>query len=241
MNQKFDPRNKKFLAVSAHPDDADFYAGGTMLSWLASGAKGSIVIATNGDKGSSDKNLTSEKLAETRKKEQLSASSVLGLEQTWFLDFPDAHLEITQDLKAKLVKIIREYKPDAIFTFDPSDFYSVQLGQINHPDHRAIGQAALDAAFPQARDFLTFPTEGQQGLQPHSVTDFFLYNSDLEKNNFFVDINSFFEKKLDLLKLHKSQVDMQEAKAELEKLNSQAGEKIEAKLAEGFVHVQLSS
>src|SRR3989304_2583526 len=144
----FDPKGKKFLAISAHPDDACYWAGGTMLKWVAEGARGAIVICTNGDKGSNDEKLTSEDIKQIRRGEQDRISKELKLEKTWFLDYPDAHLEVTQELKNKLVKIIRSYKPDVVFTFDPATIYSERFGFVNHPDHRAAGQAALDCVYP---------------------------------------------------------------------------------------------
>lgn len=234
----FDPSEKKILAISAHPDDADFAAGGTLLKWLASGAKGAIVICTNGNKGSHDRNLSQENLAELRKTEQLAASAFLGLEQTWFLDYPDAHLEVSQELKEKLVRIIRQYKPDAIFTWDPCMFYSLDRNMVNHPDHRAVGEAALDAAFPMARDFLTFPEHEKENLKPHCVSDIFLYNFD--KANFFVDIEEVIENKLELLAKHESQVNEEKTRKVIEKFALQYGEKAGVKYAEGFVHLSMN-
>ncbi len=235
--ETFDPKGKRILMISAHPDDADFGASGTLVKWLKEGAKAAIVICTNGDKGSSDPKLTSKELAKVRHDEQLAASKFLGLDNTWFLDYPDAHLEVTQELKEKLVRIIREYKPDAIMTFDPTMVYSVVRGTINHPDHRAVGQAALDAIFPMARDFLTFPGHGKEGLQPHKVIDIFLYNFD--KANFFVDISQTIDTKLAVLATHKSQVNFPDTETWLREWNHRNGKKIGVEYAEGFVHIHL--
>lgn len=233
----FDPKGKKFLAIFAHPDDACFGAGGTILKWKKQGAKGAIVIATNGDKGSSDRNLTHADLAKLRHKEQLSASEFLGLEKTWFLDYPDAHLEVSQELKSKLVKIIREYQPDIVLTFDPTMLYSLRRGFINHPDHRAIAQAAVDSVFPMARDFLTFPEHAQNGLQPHKVTDLFLYNFD--NPNYAYDITEAIDQKIELLKKHESQIN-QDTTDHILDWNKKNGELIGAKFAEVFLHLTIN-
>lgn len=233
----FNPKGKKFLAIFAHADDADYGCGGTFLKWLKMGAKGSIVIVTNGDKGTNDQTLTPIELAELRRQEQLAASKFLGLENTWFLDYPDAHLEIDQGLKKNLVKIIREYKPDVVFTWDPSMFYSLKRNFINHPDHRAVGQAALDAIFPMARDFLTFGELQNEGLTTHAVTDVFLYNFD--KPNFLVDITPRVEDKLKLLSFHKSQIDIVAAEKSVRSWNRVLGKKIGVTYAEGFIHIDL--
>lgn len=233
----FDPRGKKILAISAHPDDLDFLGVGAIIDWLAKGAKAAIVIATNGDKGAADCNLSSNKLAKMRHKEQLEASEALGLETTWFLDYPDAHLEVTQDLKAQLVRIIRMYRPDVVMTFDPTMIYSRTRNYINHPDHIAVGHAALNAIFPMARDFLTFPQHKALGLEPHKVTDVFLYNYD--NPNFSVDITKTLKQKLAILALHKSQIDMERIDPFIREWNEDNGKAIGAKYAECFVHVQL--
>lgn len=233
----FDPKGKKILFISAHPDDADFGAGGTILKWIEQGARAAIIIATNGDKGSADEKMTSPQLAETRHREQLAASEFLGLDNTWFFNMPDAHLEINQTLKERIVRVLREYRPDAIFTFDPTMVYSRKRGSVNHPDHRAIGQAALDAVFPMARDFLTFPQHKQEGLPPHKVTDVFLYNHD--SPNYFVDTSNTIDKKLALLLKHESQIDSEKIESLIYDWAKRRGEMVGLKYAEAFVHLTL--
>jgi len=235
----FDPKGKRFLAITAHPDDLDFAAGATLLKWKNLGVKGSIVIATNGDKGSHDKNITSEKLKEIRKNEQLRASEMLGLENTWFLGYPDAQLEITQELKEKIVKIIRSYKPDIVFTWDPTLVYSIEKHMINHPDHRAIGQAVLDACFPLARDRLIFEEHEKNGLSSHCVTDFFLFNFD--KSNYFEDVSEFIDKKIELLKIHKSQINEKTISGIITQWARETGKKTNLPSAEGFVYLRLKT
>ncbi|HSX57715.1 MAG TPA: PIG-L family deacetylase [Candidatus Saccharimonadales bacterium] len=232
MENEFDPKNKKVLIITAHADDADFSCGGTLIKWIDQGAKAAIVIATNGDKGTHDQNVTGEALVQLRKKEQLEASEFLGLENTWFLDYPDAHLENTQELKEKLVKIIREYQPDAVFTWDPTLVYTVEKNFINHPDHRAIGQAVLDCVYPMARDFLTFPNNSS-----HKVEHLFLFN--FEKANYSVDISDAASKKLELLKKHTSQFS-DGMKEEMEDFDHSAGEKMGVASAESFVHLTIA-
>jgi LmbE family N-acetylglucosaminyl deacetylase len=230
----FDPKGKKFLVITAHADDADFCAGGTMLKWLASGAKGAIVIATNGDKGTHNPKLTSSELADLRKEEQIAASKFLGFEYTWFLNYLDSHLEVTQELKSRLVKIIRKYKPDAILTWDPTMVYSLKREMVNHTDHRAIGQAALDAVYPLSRDHLTFPEHlKEEGLTSHFVSDLFLFN--FENYNYLEETEQFIEKKIKLLKFHKSQIDKEKI-AEFVKNWSSLFTAEGLRFAESFVH-----
>ncbi len=237
MEENFDPKNKKILLVTAHADDADFCSGGTILRWIEGGAKASIVVATNGNKGTADESLTPEKLVEIRKAEQLAASKFLGLEHTWFLDYPDGELENTSELREKLVKIIREYRPDAVFTWDPTLLYSVDDNFINHADHRAIGQAIIESVFPLARDFLSFPEHKQAGLEPHKVTDLFLFN--LKDGKYLVDISDLFEKKLELLSKHSSQLSTDSMKEELQRFDAKAGKELGVGYAEKFVHLKI--
>jgi LmbE family N-acetylglucosaminyl deacetylase len=237
-DRKFNPEGKKILVITAHPDDADFSAGGTLLKWTSQGAQASIVIATNGDKGSHNETSPME-LAKVRKEEQLAASKFLGFENTWFLEYPDAHLEITQELKEKLVKLIREYKPDTVMSWDPTLVYSIERNMVNHPDHRAVGQAALDACYPLARDPLTFPEHEKNGLTSHCVADLFLFNSD--KGTYFEDISDFLERKIELLKLHKSQIDPAKIVETVESVNGSLGSETSAKYAESFVHLSFEA
>ncbi len=235
MGFNFDPKGKRILAITAHADDADFCCGGTLLKWISEGAKAGIVIVTNGDKGSHNKDLTPKEIAALRQKEQLAASEVLGIENTWFLDYPDAQLEVSQELKEKLVKIIRTYKPDVVFTWDPTMVYSLEQNMVNHPDHRAVGQATLDAIFPMARDPFTFPDQIKDGLEPHCVEHVLLFNFD--SPNHFIDVSSVFDKKLELLQKHESQVDSGNIRKELIDWNSRVGKKINSAYAEPFVHI----
>lgn len=237
MQGQFDPREKKILVITAHPDDADFCAGGTLLKWMAAGAKGAIVIATNGDKGTHDQSLSSSELIDLRKNEQLEASKFIGFEKTWFLDYPDVHLEVTQELKEKLVKVIREYQPNIVFTWDPNLVYSLERNMVNHPDHRAIGLAALDACFPMARDFLTFPEHQKEGLNPHCVSDLFLFNFD--NPNYCEDITGFVDKKMDLLDCHGSQINREKMEKVVRSWCGKVGEKLGTKYAESFIHISL--
>jgi len=233
----FDPKGKKILVISAHPDDLDFCAGGTLLKWLGQGAKAAIVICTNGDKGTEDKNLDSQQLAKIRQTEQLEASKMLDLDKTWFLNYPDAHLEATAELKEKIVRLIREYQPDVVMSFDPTERYSLTKKEINHPDHLAVGEAALSAVYPLARDFLTFPEHQREGLRTHKVKDLFLYNFD--KPNFWVDITDLIKLKSELLAKHPSQCTKSEIEGELEKWNARAGKEIGVSYAESFIHLEI--
>lgn len=236
-NKNFSAVNKKILAIAAHPDDVDFFAGGSINKWLSENAEVGIVIATNGDKGSHDNSLSHEQVANIRRQEQEHVSKELGLIKTWFLDYPDAQLEVTQALKSELVKIIREFKPEVVLTFDPTVIYQEEMPFINHPDHRAIGLASLDAVFPMARDFLTFFEHTSAGLLPHEVNEILLFNS--TKPNLFVDITEQMDKKLSTLALHESQMEMKQVEPVVRKLAEISGSKANFKYAEDFYYIRL--
>ena len=195
----------------AHADDAEFGAAGTIAKWVKEGKEVTYVVATNGNKGSSDPNMTHEELAAIREREQRAACRVLGVERVIFLGYPDGELVPTIQLRRDLTREIRRYKPDIALVPDPTTYYAGNQ-YVNHPDHRAIGEAALGAIFPSARDRLTFAELLADGLEPHKVKE--LYLTINQNPDVWVDITDFMDIKLAALREHKSQMsDM----AEMEK------------------------
>ena len=162
-------RPKVVLGIAAHPDDLDFGAAGTMARFVADGAEVHYLIITDGSKGSEDAAITPAELTKIRETEQHAAVKVIGGKSVTFLGYPDGELELTMQLKRDVVKVIRSVKPDVVVTMDPSMLYSADRGFINHPDHRAAGQAALDAVFPLARDHMAFPELFAEGYVPHKT------------------------------------------------------------------------
>lgn len=192
------------LAVGAHADDIDFGASGSIAAWAKAGARVEYVVITDGSKGSSATDMSAEQLVKLRQDEQRAAAEVLGARAHYFLGYEDGQLEVTQELKKKLVEIIRTVRPDTVVVLDPSMLYVAETGFINHPDHRAAGQAVLDAVFPLARDHLSFPDLFAKGLKPHKVAHVLLMN--LEKQNCYVDISDTMGQKLEALCRHASQI-----------------------------------
>ena len=235
--QTFPPLSPRvILAVGAHPDDIDFGASGSIAKWAREGAEVHYLVITDGSKGSSDGEMTTEKLIQTRQHEQREAAKTLGAHAVHFFDYEDAHLEVTMDLKKKITELIRRVKPDTVVVMDPTMVYIADQGFINHSDHRAAGLATLDAVYPMARDHLTFPDLMAKGLPPHKVQHLLLMN--LEKHNYLVDISDTLATKLEALAKHESQLpdpegmrDMLTARAE--KLGGLAG----CRYAEAFVRV----
>jgi len=228
-------KNKVVLCVAAHPDDLDFAASGTVAKWAKQGAACYYLICTNGCKGSDDPAMTEKKLIKIRRQEQLAAGKVLGLKDVFFLKHNDTELVADLTLKKEIVYYIRKLKPEIVITMDPTFIYS-SFGFINHTDHRAAGQATIDAIFPMARDRLTFPEQVRQGLMPHKVKT--LYLTSFYKASEIIDISDSIELKLKALKAHKSQIG-NAAITMVKEWAKQFGEKRGYRFAEGFIKLNL--
>ena len=231
---------KVILGISAHPDDLDWGAGGTIAKLAAEGAAVYYLILTDGSKGSADRNMSAEQLIEMRQAEQQAALALFGGKSVEFLGYADGELEVTRELKRQLVKAIRKIKPDLVITTDPATLYVPERGFINHPDHRAAGQAALDAVFPLARDHLSFPELCAAGYEPHVTPHVLLLTFGAERANFFVDISSHFEEKVRIAQAHISQMPNLAAWLQrYEKLATEQGAKVGSRYAEAFIRLDL--
>lgn len=238
MSDAFPPLQPKIiLGVAAHPDDLDVGAGGALAHYASQGAEVHYLIVTDGGKGSDDPAMTSAQLTKIRHAEQQVALEAIGGKSVTFLDYPDGELEVTMQLKRELVKAIRTIKPDTVITMDPSVLYVANKGIINHPDHRVVGQATLDAVFPLARDWLTFPELATEGYEPHKTKSLLLINFDTA--NFSVDISDSIETKNNALKAHASQFgDLSELRWVQEMAEVQ-GKLAGYKYAEGFIRIDI--
>jgi len=199
--QKYEGRS--VLVVVAHPDDAEFMAAGTIGKWASEGKEVNYVLCTAGDKGSSDRSMSPSKLAEIRKKEQREACNRLGVKELVFLNYEDGVLQNTLGLRRDIVREIRRFKPDIVLCQDPTTRWSAQ-GYINHPDHRAAGDATLDSVYPSARDAMVFPELLCEGFEPHKVLEVYLGGTNTP--DVFVDIGDSIHLKVAALKAHVSQV-----------------------------------
>jgi len=238
--EEIDFKGKTVLVVGAHPDDNDFGAGATVGKAGAQGANVIYLIATTGQRGSSDATMTPEKLSAVRKKEQEAAAGVLGVREVHFLDYVDGELIPDIRLKERIVTFLRRYRPEIVFTMDPSFFYFKDFGFVNHSDHRAIGEATLDACYPLARDRLSFPSHQEAGLNPHKVKELLLHSFVPENANFFVDVTDTFDLKIKALSRHKSQVsDIQKLAERMRERAEAAGRLAGCRYAEAFVRLHL--
>lgn len=236
-SELFEPYEPKVvLAIGAHADDIDFGASGSIAAWAKAGARVEYVVVTDGSKGSADQAMSPDQLVKLRRDEQQAAATLLGANADYFLGYEDGQLAVTMDLKKKLVEIIRTVRPDTVVVLDPTMVYVSEAGFINHPDHRAAGQALLDAVFPLARDHLSFPDLYAKGLQPHKVAHVLLIN--LEKQNCFVDVSDTMDLKLEALCKHRSQIPNPKAVRRMLQNRAEAlGGQCGLRYAEGFVRI----
>jgi LmbE family N-acetylglucosaminyl deacetylase len=194
---------KRALVVSAHPDDAEFGAAGTSYLWTKQGWEFYYCICTDGSKGSEDPTMTKEKLVPLRRDEQRAAAAVLGVKDVMFLDHVDGELTYNRDFLKEIVRVIRKIKPYAVITHDPNQI--VRNMFINHPDHRATGEIVLDAVYPMARNRPTFPELLDEGLEPYSAKEVYMWTA--SDTNFDVDISDVLDIKFEALSKHATQLE----------------------------------
>ena len=188
------------LVVIPHPDDGEGSCGGTVAKWIKGGAEVYYVLCTDGGKGTSDPDMTPERLGAIREKEQLEAASLLGVKEVVMLRYPDGELEDTREFRKEIVRAIRRFRPDIILCPDPYRHNSHW-----HRDHRHTGQVTADAAFPYARDRLHFPElMREEGLEPHKTGTILFWAPDVPDT--FIDIGDTIQAKIKALLCHRSQI-----------------------------------
>ncbi len=190
---------ERALIVTAHPDDAEFLAGGTIAKICDMGLSVTLCVATSGDKGTRDASLRPQELAAIREAEQRAAAKVLGLARCIFWGMPDGFLKETHELRGQVVRLIRELRPDLMITWDG------HRPGFNHIDHRVIGRAVRDALYPAAHDPLYYPEHAGDGLGPHRSAELLLAGA--HDPDYHVDISAYLERKVDAVLCHTSQID----------------------------------
>ena len=158
----------RVMVIAAHPDDPEFGCAGTVFKWAKTGKEVTYVLLTSGDKGSHDPDLRPGRLAAMREEEQRGAARELGVAQVIFMRHPDGLLKNDFSMRRELSGIIREHKPHIVMTIDPWRHYQL------HPDHRAAGQAALDAIYA-AREWYVFPEQLVDDRDPWRVSEVYLF------------------------------------------------------------------
>lgn len=232
-NHEPDPPQRA-LVIAAHPDDIEFTVAGTVAKWVRAGTRVRYVVATSGDAGTHRLDVTREELTRIREAEQRAAARVVGAEVV-FLSYPDGMVQPTLDLRRDLVREIRRFKPDLAICFDPTRLF-VDGRYINHPDHRAVGQAAVDALSPTAAMPLSFPEQIAEGLEPHRVRQILVGSAMVPDT--WIDISETIDLKIEALRQHASQVSIDwDAVGMIRQWATEAGTKAGVPYAEAFMRI----
>jgi LmbE family N-acetylglucosaminyl deacetylase len=187
------------MAIVAHPDDIEFGCAGTAAKWARRGTRVVYVVVTSGNIGSHDPKYTLDSLAAEREQEQRNAAAVCGVHEVEFLRYNDGEVMPTLELRKDLVRMIRKYKPEVVFAMDPTTMWGGS-NYINHPDHRAVAIATMDAIAPVASMPLMYPELGE----PHRVREVWIQWTQFP--DVWIDISETVDLKAQALGQHKSQV-----------------------------------
>lgn len=237
MEQETSYAGSTRLVILAHPDDAEFTVAGTVARWIKEGHRVIYVVCTDGSRGSNEPDFPPARMKPIRHAEQEEAARLLGVQEVIFLDYEDGTLEPTLELRRALTRFIRRFKPDAVICQDPSGFFRGD-SYVNHPDHRAAGEAAIYAVFPSACTRFIFPELLTEGLEPHKIKELYLYGS--PDTDTWVDISETIGLKLAALKAHRSQVKPEHADARLSTWNGELGRRHGVAFAEEFKKINIS-
>jgi LmbE family N-acetylglucosaminyl deacetylase len=213
-------RIQQVMVVTAHPDDSEFGCGGTVAKLAREGKRVTYCVVTNGNKGSSDRTMTPERLARIREEEQRNAARVLGVETVEFLGFADGELENTRESRMAVCASIRRHRPDLIICQNPNR--TKNFGA-SHRDHRIAAGITLDVVYPLARDHMAFPELLAQGLEPHKVKEVHLmwWN----EPEVVVDITDTIDLKIKALTCHVSQIkDMETLEKRIRERGAELGQ-----------------
>jgi LmbE family N-acetylglucosaminyl deacetylase len=190
------------LVIAAHPDDVDFGSAGTVATWTSEGTEVTYCLCTNGDAGGFDPAVPREQIAGIRQEEQRAAAKEVGAGEVVFLGYPDGQLVASFDLRRDISRVIRQVRPERVLIQSPEIVWDRLPA--SHPDHRAAGEAALAAVYPDARNPFTHTTLlEQEGLEPWTVHDLWVMGGPTP--NHWVDITDVFDRKVAALRQHHSQ------------------------------------
>lgn len=221
---------QRILVIVAHPDDIEFGVAGSVARWVDEGAQVTYGIVTDGAAGSNEPGVDVKALAKQRQAEQCAAAEMVGVHDVRFLGYPDGILQPTMELRRDLTRLIRQVKPDRVVCQDPATVFAGD-DYINHPDHRAAGEAAIYAVFPSAETRPVFPELLEEGCEPHHVSELYLTLTD--QPNTHIDTTATMDRKIAALLCHKSQVGP-EVEEWVRGWNAEAGKEIGVPFAERF-------
>jgi LmbE family N-acetylglucosaminyl deacetylase len=224
------------MAIVAHPDDIEFSCAGTLARWVKEGSRISYVLCTSGDVGIDEPGMTREKAIEIRESEQRVAANIVGAEEVIFVRERDGLLQATLDLRKKLVREIRRFRPEVVVCGDPTIVWAGN-DYINHPDHRAAASAALDATFPAAGQPHLFEELAEEGLRAHKPRR--VYVTSWDGADVFVNIEDTIDIKIEALRAHKSQMKDWDPEQSIREWAAERGKGKEMAYAEGYRVVTL--
>jgi LmbE family N-acetylglucosaminyl deacetylase len=196
-----DAEISRVLAIAAHPDDLDFGSAGTIATWTAAGIDVVYCLVTDGDAGGFDETFPRAEMGPLRRAEQIAAAKCVGVHDVRFLGYPDGRVEATIGLRQDLARVIRQVRPERVLCPSPERSYT--RPGISHPDHRAVGSAALDAVYPDARNPFAFPELAGEGLAAWTVREAWIAAGPAP--NRYVDVTETFPRKVAALRAHESQ------------------------------------
>ncbi len=231
---------ERVLVVTAHPDDVDFGAGGTVATLTDLGIAVTYCICTDGDAGGFDDSTDRHEIPAIRRAEQIAAGQVLGVTDIHFLGYKDGYLDPTHDVQKDIVRIMRLVKPQLVITQTPERNW--ERLPATHPDHMAAGEATTRALYPAVRNPYAYPElRSTEGLEPWTVNWLWLQGD--SNPNHWIDVTNYFDRKISAISSHQSQVSHLETLADMVREWQQlAAEKAglpSGRLAEGFRQVQL--
>lgn len=210
---------ERILVVGAHADDADFGAAGTMIKKARQGHEIYYLICTSGDKGGTQNKATADELVKIRKKEQEDVAEMIGAKGVYFLGRHDGELVNDANLRKDIVRVIREVKPDVMYSFDPAN-HKFDGFHLFHSDHRNAAIAVFDAVYPAAKNRLYFTGLLAEGLEPHKVQSLYFYGT--HEPNHWENISDVIDEKVKVIQGHKSQFNGERAEMVSEYMKERA-------------------
>lgn len=204
LTERWAPRPgfHRALVVTAHPDDVDFGAAGTVAVWTGAGVEVAYCVVTDGEAGGADRSVPRAEMASLRRDEQRAAAGEVGVAQVTFLGYPDGCVEAGLPLRRDLTRVLRAFRPQLVLAPSPERWW--ERIYASHPDHLATGEAAICAVYPDARNPFAHPELLREGFEPHTVEELWLMAS--PRTNLAVDITGTFDRKMSALLRHESQL-----------------------------------
>lgn len=193
---------ERVLTVFAHPDDLEIFCGGTVARLVHEGKVVRTVCMTAGEKGVKKQHVDHLQFRALRLNAQRQAAAELGVspQEVFNLELSDGAVEDSLEHIEKIVRHIREFKPDIVMTHEPSQSvhrfdYDADYVWLNHRDHRNTAQAVFDAVYPYSRDYAFFPEQVHAGLLGHEVHEILFSDAYTSRDAVGFDVSEFLDKK----------------------------------------------